>query len=240
MLTRHYVLEKNIKTLYKGFFKKNGINFRNGKLKGHDLKFASYPYIGSKYGTGKKILFVGLDLGKDESENILGFAEKRKVVEGLNYNLKKMGPHIAGIYITTIFFLNIKMWRKIRLARSYKEAVKTFQKNNNTNLLSIVALTNLFKFVTPKRIHRHGGGDRKHIFKDNEEELLLNEIKIFEPKIIVFQSLAFHDRKYKSLLNQVLLHNPKTLVFIAPHPSYHGNRKPGPYIALLRRTAYGV
>ncbi|MDP2676823.1 MAG: hypothetical protein Q8O83_04015 [bacterium] len=230
-----YRLERDIEILYKKFFKKNGINFRNGKLNGHDLKFATYPFIGSRYRTKKGVLFIGLDLGKDESRGILRFSEKRRVVEGMNDNLKKMNVHIAGTYITAIYFLRKKAWEGIRLAKSYKAAIKLFQMKNDPNMLSCVAFTNLFKYVTLKRFYRLGGENRRHISKDREEELLLNEIKIFEPKLIVFQSRTFYDKKYKSLLGQVLLQNPRSLIFIAPHPSYHGDRKPNSYLALFQK-----
>ncbi len=92
------VIEKKITNLYKEFFNVVGVNHKTGELQSNKkLKFATYPYIGSEYGKRTKVLFIGLDIGKDEKRGaILGFMEKREVVEGLDSNRKKMNPHIAG------------------------------------------------------------------------------------------------------------------------------------------------
>src|SRR3989344_5685760 len=104
-------IEVEIRKLYGAFFLDEGIDRATGvsvKSKGSNrqIKFASYPNVGSSYGKDKhkRVLFVGLDIGRDESRgSILDFETKRKVVEGLHTDTKKMNRHISGLYTTTLF-----------------------------------------------------------------------------------------------------------------------------------------
>ncbi|MDO8536678.1 MAG: hypothetical protein Q7R94_00315 [bacterium] len=228
-------IEKRIRFRYKKFFSDLQINPKTGIVKSdNNLKFATYPFVGSKYAATKlKILFIGLDLGKDESKKILEFKPKRKVVERMYDDIKKMNVHIAGTCISTLW-----LWGRrdgFRGAKSYKAAIKIFKERHGTkNPLSQIAFTNLFKFVTRNRIHRFGGGDRRHILKKAEEQLLLDEIMILSPRVIIFQSLRFNDLSYNMFFDQLRNRIKNLKVFIAPHPSYHGIRAPLPYIKKWR------
>lgn len=235
-------IEHKIRKLYESYFLKNNISSCTGKLKNKNLKFASYPFVGSNYYSGilPRMLFVGLDIGRDESPNrILGFNEKRKIVEGLDYNLKKMNPHIAGTFITTIFCLRNglfkKEWNKIRHAKSYKDGIKIFHRYNHIKPLASIGLINLFKFVTPGRKKRLGGADRKHIFKAKETRLLLDEIDIFSPHIIIFQSNQFKTNKYLQRFMKELIKKRSFDVMVGSHPSYRGARTP---LALSKTQVY--
>ena len=91
--------------LYRAFFLELNIDSETGEFndKNLQLKFASYPYIGNQYhSTTKKILFVGLDIGKDETPGyIQTFDERREnIAKESNFN-----PHIAGTYTTALNIL---------------------------------------------------------------------------------------------------------------------------------------
>ena len=59
-------LRSNLKKAYARFFREMDIDRDTGRLDGQvGKKFATYPYVGSKSGHARKILFVGLDIGKD-------------------------------------------------------------------------------------------------------------------------------------------------------------------------------
>jgi hypothetical protein len=224
------IIEKKISNLYKGFFDELYIDYKTGELISNNrLKFATYPYIGSNYGKKIKILFIGLDIGKDEKRgSILGFKEKRGIVEGLNNNLKKMNPHIAGTYISVIYLFK-KDWEMIKNTESYKIGIKKFQKKYKDNLLSYISFTNLHKFVTKNREPRLGGKDRKYIRMDRELKLLANEIKIFKPQILLFQSKKFMEPKYSEFIKGLRKQNKTMKMYVAPHPSYRGVRAPQKY-----------
>lgn len=224
------VIEKKITNLYKEFFNVVGVNHKTGELQSNKkLKFATYPYIGSEYGKRTKVLFIGLDIGKDEKRGaILGFMEKREVVEGLDSNRKKMNPHIAGTYVSTIYFFK-KNWGMIRNTRSYKGGIMKFREKCEDNLLSYISFTNLHKFVTKDRRYRSGGKDREYIWQERELKLLMDEIKIFKPNILLFQSKKFGESKYVELIKKLRKQYKDMKIYIAPHPSYRGVRAPQKY-----------
>ena len=55
-------IKERIKELYVNFFKELNVDKKEGLMKDINVKFATYPYIGSNYGKTKKILFVGQSL----------------------------------------------------------------------------------------------------------------------------------------------------------------------------------
>lgn len=224
------IIEKKIINLYKNFFDKFHINHKTGEfLCNKKLKFATYPYIGSAYGKKIKILFIGLDIGRDEKiGSILGFKEKRERVEGLNNNIKEMNPHISGTYISIIYLFK-KNWMMIKNTRSYKVGIEKFQKKYKDNLFSYISLTNLHKFVTKNRKPRSGGNDRKYICRDLELKLLMDEIEIFKPRILLFQSKKFMGPRYLELIKNLKKQNKAMKIYIVPHPAYRGVRAPQKY-----------
>lgn len=143
-------LQEQITSLYQGFWKDMGVDsdtklmHRNGSH-----RFASDPYIGTKYADAKlKVLFVGRDIGMDDG--FYNFDARHKSVTGLALN--KKNPHIAGTYVTALYFL--------REAYSWQSAIKEIMdsgmawqsalkhiKNLPEDVLDYVALTNLYKFV---------------------------------------------------------------------------------------------
>ena len=63
-------MKLKINERYLSFFNELNINPKTGLLEKEKIKFETYPYIGSKYEESEiKIVFVGLDIGKEEKEN---------------------------------------------------------------------------------------------------------------------------------------------------------------------------
>ncbi|HPM85657.1 MAG TPA: hypothetical protein PLI99_01025 [archaeon] len=226
--------EQQVNNCYKQFFTEFKINEPNGYLKKYpNLKFATFPFIGSKYGKTKKILFIGLDVGSDEHKNrITSFEIRRLDIE--NKSLTKHNQHIAGTYITALKFLkkDLKLesyWDNIEKNNKFKscQAVLKSQNSNyipSQNLLSYIALTNYHKFVTIERENKSGGQDRKNLNKSVEENLLITEIKSLEPDQIIFQSKTFE--KNYNLIELIKKETKIKEIYIGPHPSYHGNKNP--------------
>ncbi len=218
-------LEKKIEKLYAEFFEKLGINKSTGELMTDvkHLRFATYPFIGSNYATAsKKILFVGLDIGQDETGTIQSFEERRVSVEAS----ENKNPHIAGTFASALYLLkNEYNWEK--QWELFNEYPTCYQAHKNMNLehagicpLSYVALTNFFKFVEVARIKRSGDSDRKILTKEDEFELILKEIEILNPKIIFLQGVGLE--KYLNVFNSIKAKGID--VYIGYHPA---NRKKG-------------
>ena len=89
---------------YLSFFDLFKINKQTGELLDYsNVKFITMPYIGSKYTLSKqKILFVGMDVGKDETPGrYQNFDERNSNIE----NNSHFNPHIAGTYCSSLFLL---------------------------------------------------------------------------------------------------------------------------------------
>ena len=227
---------KELKHLYENFFEKIGGKYENGILKeinhprtGKKLRFSTYPYIGSKYWEGKRILFLGLDIGKDEPINfknvkkdqaspiygIQSFKERRIDIE--DKNIAKHNAHIRGTYVIASYFLDLYRLEDVYENETYKnwmERIKFIE-----NPLSFVALVNIHKFVTENRKNRFGGSDRIFLKEEEEINLLFDEIKIFNPSVIIVQSAEVRNaKKYIKILEKLrTLKNSK--FYIGNHPS---------------------
>ena len=238
-------IKKEIKSCYTKFFKNKefDIDPENGVLKTKkEWKFATHPYIGSQYGKNTKILFIGLDIGEDERPGcITSFNERQEDIgNDTNYKNIKYNPHIAGTLVTATYFSNEnKVREKIEKERNYKNAIKVLKKDNMENPLAYIALTNFYKFVTQKRHNRSGPENRKYVSSQSytyEHELLYNEIKIFSPKIIIFQSVEFERLKYKDFLKELRNQNKTIEIRIGPHPACRPpySRIPKEYLASIK------
>ena len=218
-----------LKNKYRELFKKYEIAPTTGSLKCYpNLKFPTYPYIGSKYGETKKILIVGLDIGSDETPcGFQCFDERRQAIE--KENVYEHNPHIAGTYFTALFFLKDELewneyWNKTKNFPTCQQALKNGKNLPKSNPLSYIALTNYYKFVTENRGNRAGGQNRKYLDKDFDQEFFVEEVEIFKPDIVIFQSVEFRHKKL--VLDRLL--NTRRAVYIGPHPSYRkkGGRVP--------------
>ena len=217
---------------YRDFFKKFKITNKTGCLKDYPkIKFPTYPYIGSKYGKSIKILIVGLDIGSDETQGrTQSFEERRKAIE--DKDKSKHNPHIAGTYFTALFFLKHKLnlqncWEKLNNELTFQKALKKNKELPVINPLSYIALTNYYKFVSVNRKNKTGGENRRFIDKQLkiiELDFFIDEVKVFNPDIIIFQSKSFWNKK--RLLNK--LSKIVKLIYIGPHPSWRGKEKRRP------------
>ncbi len=221
---------QQLKTDYLKFFEEFKINQTSGILEDYpSLKFATMPHIGSNYEEAKfKILFVGQDIGKDETTNYFqDFDERNQSVEKeSNFN-----PHIAGTYSSALYLLKDyfnweSVWEEHNSYPTYSQATKSIIHKENENPLSFVALTNLHKFVTAKREHRAGDSDRKFVKREVEEEILLREVEALKPNLVLFQG------KWPSDVTIEKIKSKKIQVILARHPSYRtkNGRKPDVYI----------
>ena len=236
---------KSVKDVYNHFFEDLNIDSETGHFKigrkqesrqtpnKNYKKFATYPYIGSKYGEPNhpKLLIVGLDIGGDKTPGrIQSFRERRHRYETEVVNdPDKHSHHSAGTYMTALYCLQQKSPEKYPEWAEYWKQLddqKTCQqllKENELpleNPLSYIALTNCHKFVTCGRKKKTGGKDRVFIDKEKESELLLDEVKVFDPDIIVLQS---KERKYKEPLDKIASERKeRSKLYIGTHPS---NRK---------------
>ncbi len=213
-------VQKELEREYQNFFKFLGIDDKTGCTnKSDNLKFPTYPYIGTSYGSVKKLLFIGLDIGMDESSNIQTFDDRRLGIEFACPS--KANPHIAGTYITALHFLKDEdtswnaHWDKIKNSNTSQRALREYELLQK-NPLSYIALTNYYKFVDKKRMVRSGGQNRKYVNKEAENRLFLNEVKILCPDTVIFQSRQF--RYNKDLLDR--LSSIVKSIYVGPHPSY--------------------
>jgi len=224
-------MQSELKIEYQELFKRFEIDEKTGCFKNiPNIKFPTFPYIGSKYGETKKILIVGLDIGSDEKiGGIQSFEERRKAIE--DKPVSKHNPHIAGTYFTALFFLKDSLnmedyWNKIKNTFSCQKALQNQENLISSNPLSYIAFTNYYKFVSINRKNRTGGKNRIYLNKKIEIDFFIEEVKIFNPEIIIFQSNYF---KYKrSLLKRLL--DMGNSIYIGPHPAYRGKREPEYFI----------
>lgn len=227
-------MKEEISSLYSNFFNDLNVDNDTGVIKGTNLKFATYPYIGENYSISKKkILFVGLDIGRDETPGkIQDFDKRRKSIAAeMGFN-----PHIAGTYATALYFLRNdygweNVWEKFKIHNTSQQGTKMKNHQDGQNPLYFVALTNYFKFVTDKRINRTGDLNRKYSNEVAEKNLFISEVKILNPDIIIFQgNLPIHD-----VLIELKIICPN--IYKARHPSNRlkGGRQPELYTANIAK-----
>lgn len=219
-------MQDKLATIYRErFFTHFKIDDRTGTLRDHDVKFPTFPYIGSRYGELKRVLIIGLDIGSDEAPGrIQSFEKRRRAIE---YEaVSKHNPHIAGTYITALYFLKSQLqewndcWNKLDGSFTCKKLLRDTANLPDTNPLSFIALTNYYKFVRERREHKTGPENRKYLDREFEEEFVVEEIRVFDPDVVVLQSRQFNSSRYGTLLK----HLPaKSEVYIGPHPSARGH-----------------
>ena len=146
-------IETQIISLYNNFIKNFHIDKKTGYVSNSDKKLATLPFIGSKYGSKRRVLFIGMDIGCDEHDGITPIKQRRKDIEGLAY--ENLNPHIAGTYFLSLFFLRKEkeytaIWEKVKdLNNTCQMILKHNRKELGLeeidNCLSYVSLTNYHK-----------------------------------------------------------------------------------------------
>jgi hypothetical protein len=241
--------------LYEEFFRENSIDNKSGIVQGTNRRFATKIAIGDNYKSSQtKLLFVSLDMGKDEcfKENRFQNYEERKN-NALNEDLNK-NPHMAGVYGTALFFLKNQNkwedeWQKYSQSNKFfKEAIKDNIDILPKNVLSYISLINFYSFVTVgrgcemdergqkigKKEERTGGSDRIFINRQSEINLLVEIINTVKPNVIVVQSQTLRKCFRDEIKPKI---NYDLDIYIGYHPSVFGRgikyRNPNIYMESL-------
>lgn len=217
----------DLNKLYSDFFDELKIDKKTGIVNITNKRFATKIGIGEEYLSAKKrILFVSLDIGKDEyfKENrYQNFDERRS--NALYYSIDGRNPHMAGVYGVAIYFLkndyNLEeAWRKLDTSNKFfREALLANRNYIPSDILSKVALINFYNFVTIGREERTGGNDRFFINQKAELKLLSNIINTIKPDIIIAQSKTLKNY-FLNYIKPELNHNPE--IYVSYHPSVFG------------------
>ena len=244
-------LEKHITEAYNQFFKNMGIDEKSGKFirnKHSDKKFATYPYVGSKYGNNgnaEKILFIGRDIGigRWALGHIQSFSERRKGIE--EKPLYCHNHHIAGTYMTALYFLKDKFngsarWEEIVNTGLICKSILSDRKEllpsedplpYSKNPLSYCALTNYHKFMTKGEEKMRHKRNLEWLCRDKEEGLFRKEIKILGPDIVIFQG---RDKEFLKAAENLNSKEEVREIYVGYHPSYVPAQKPEELIKSIR------
>lgn len=217
-------IPEKIKKLYSDYFDNNHLNLEDGTLispedqKIWGRRFATYPFVGSKYGQKTKILFIGLDVGVDN--NLMLLENRRDQIEQLftyeNFlkNGKSPNPHMLGTMLCALHELNKDIWETIKnLTRKKLKDYGGELINNNP--IPFIALTNVYKYVSIGRKKLRGPKDRVFLSYLNDLDLLRKEVEILKPDKIFLQSSEY--KKNQQLLNFFKSFPGK--IYVGPHPS---------------------
>ncbi len=209
---------------HRRFFRHMGIDPRTGIPDRHQSKrFACHPYVGSRYGEDRRILFIGLDIGEDPG-HLQSFETRRERIEGKR--LSDLNPHIAGTWVVALAMLPPKYgWDEI--ADFELTCQKILRENPESrwkaNPMSFVGLTNFYKWTTIDRRGRTGGSDREHLSHEIERQFLLDEIHCYQPQVVIFQGAGFRKRRHLDFVRRV---SRTVEVKVLRHPAMRGKRRP--------------
>lgn len=248
-------LEDNLKTLYNEFlshsFAGRIFDKETGLDKEEKLRFGGYPYVGNNYASSPlRILFVGLDIGKDElwieknKNTYHDFDSRRKqisftargqssfldVADPWHKKDHPFNPHMSGTYALTLallkdYFKWQDTWDILSKDTSTicKTAIRNKQKELPVDVLDFISLVNIHKFVDFDREKRTGDANRNWLDKEFELQFLMKEIALFAPDIIVFQGCA---HKLTKDQRQCLKDNG-AIIISGKHPSSWRKNKDG-------------
>ena len=227
-------LRRGLEGAYCEFFQSMKINRKTGLLKHpSDKKCATYPYIGSQYGSSRKVLFVGIDIGDDRKcGGIQSFESRRKSIE--EKLLFTHNKHIAGTYIEALYFLRDRLgwsdcWNSIAQLQTYKDVLDVSSDLLAENPLSYIALTNYYKFVTKGSPKKSDAQNRRYICAQAEKDLFKEEVRILDPEIIMFQGTSYGFPGKACDLEQL---EPSRKVYYGRHPSRR-KQKPQDWVNTL-------
>lgn len=236
-------VETDLNKIYGTFFNDLKIDVHTGIVNGSDKRFATKIAIGENYHQSKKkILFVSLDIGKDENyveknENTFQDFQQRK--ESITQQFPS-NPHMAGVYGTTLYFLkyyydNESAWNLLESQSNFfKEALNNNQEKMPKELLSNIALINFYNFVTKGRKARSNGNDRFFIDETKELQFLIDIINSVSPDVVIIQSKSLKNY-FKNKIKPNI--SDKIDLYCGYHPSVFGRgikyRNPKKYIENL-------
>ena len=136
-------MEKTIKQLdqvYQLFFDEMKIDKNTGIVSGTNKRFVTKPAIGKNYfKSERKVLFVSLDVGKDElfvEKGINAYQSIESRTESVCYS-RPTNPHMSGVYGISLYLLKEKNnWDKESslMENSSVSFLKFLNENFNTVL----------------------------------------------------------------------------------------------------------
>lgn len=233
------LLQEEVLSAYNRILSDNGINIdqQTGIWKNapgdKELRFATMPYIGSNYQHAKiKILFVGMDIGRDEGgldcgNTIVNFDYRRECfasTKPITFPIKAANAHTSGTIVAALHTLKdsypeyysfIKDRANIQNRSTILQLRKAITPKR-LDVLDNVAQTNFYKFVTKDREPRFGGNDRRFWGDERSaiEKILLEEVKILDADIVWFQGKS----QYHNVIKELKHRGVK--VIESWHPSY--------------------
>lgn len=238
-MTRDEVVRR-LEARHREFFQEMAIDPQTGctdRFPGSNRRFATYPYVGSRYGERRRILFIGLDIGTDP-KSLLDFKERRCHIE--DKKLRCHNPHIAGTWCVALSLLPPEFgWDEIADSEhTCRQILRRYPESHwKANPLSFCGLTNFYKWVTIGRGKAGGAQDRVHLSREIERRFLTEEIAIFRPQVVVFQSAEFRNPKHLELVELVSRELPECDVRVVKHPSLRG-RGGRPYPREVTKVLY--
>ena len=218
---------------HRTFFQEMAIDPRTGipgRFPDSGKRFACHPYVGTRYGESTRILFIGLDIGRDPG-HLQSFETRRRHIE--DKRLRDHNPHIAGTWCVALSLLPPEYgWGEIadselscqRVLRRYPEA------RWNANPLSFVGLTNFYKWATIRRDRASGGQDRSHLDPEIERRFVMDEVGLYRPEVVVFQGAGFRKARHLGLVQRL---TRECEVRVIRHPSMRGTRRPRDVVEVL-------
>ena len=230
-------VKRRLMATYDRFFSEMGIDDRTGEAHpprsfGH--RFSTWPHIGSRYGEDghRRILFVGLQWGHDPGylQSLGQVQEWVERTEPLPNN-----PHIPGTCVSALRWLPARYgWDEVKSEERTCSAVLKDRGSwwtSTDNPLAFVGLTNLFKFITVGKANRDSKGALRHVDREAEQRLLVDEIlECFRPDVVLFQSPRFrrwpHRLREEARRRGGLPTGMPEEVRVVYHPAYRGRRRP--------------
>jgi len=213
-------VETQVLEAHQGFFDHFEIDCTTGLVQRPCIKFASYPHVGSEYGSMKRLLIVGMDVGWDETPGQIQTIEaRRSLIEGTP--LTELGPHMAGTCVMAMHLLKgeRESWQGWLANADMTATPQTLLRHGAglpaPNPLLHFAFTNYYKFLLPKT------GERVQLEREREEDFLLDEVRALEPAVVLLQSAQFK-HGYQKLLERL---SERAEVFMSDHPSVRGERR---------------
>lgn len=222
-------LQNDLEQIYNRFFQKMKIDFNTGILINSNKRFATKAGIGNNYEKSqKKILFVSLDIGRDElfvQKGINSFQNYENRASSVCSSEKVRNAHMAGVFGISLYLL-----RKIN---GWEKEWELFEKSNKffkhtlfdnyeilpNDVLQNIAQINFFNFVEVGRLKRSGDKDRKFIDMKSEIQLNIELINKLMPDEIIVHGIKIHNL-FKSEIIPRIKH--KCNIYLVMHPSVLG------------------
>ena len=222
-------LQNDLEKVYSRFFLKMNIDFNTGIILNSNKRFATKAGIGNNYEKApKKILFISLDIGRDElfvDKGINSFQNYENRTSSVCNNYKDRNAHMAGVFGISLYLLkDTNGWKQEwKLFESSSKFFKYTLFDNYeilpTDVLHNIAQINFFNFVEVGRLKRSGNMDRKFIDKETEIQLNIDLINELKPDEIVVHGTKIHNLFRNKVIPQIK-HNCN--IYLVMHPSVLG------------------